>query len=68
LKNLKKPTGEETMQTVGAADIVFILCIVAGLIGLYINRPAKRAWNDDVLNQIYGEGKIEVFTDAPLPK
>ncbi|SHK38809.1 hypothetical protein SAMN02745216_03370 [Desulfatibacillum alkenivorans DSM 16219] len=56
------------MQTVGAADIVFILCIVAGLIGLYINRPAKRAWNDDVLNQIYGEGKIEVFTDAPLPK
>ena len=56
------------MHEVGLADIVFVLCIVAGLIGIYINRPVKRAWDDNILDQVYGKGKIEVRSDHPLAK
>ncbi|MBI9076115.1 MAG: hypothetical protein JEZ02_11950 [Desulfatibacillum sp.] len=47
------------MHEMGLADIVFVLCIVAGLVGIYINRPTKRIWDDDALDKVYGKTSMD---------
>ncbi len=56
-----------TMYQFGAAEVFFILCILAGLVGIYSNRPSKKYWDERVLDKLYAPKGQSTPEDRPMP-